>query len=543
MEDITAIAPLKHELTDVECLIVFEYFSRRLVDHRNLAVAYADAEQSCSKNEQLRIEYVQEVDRWANEMLRQAWAACDEPGSQCPRLEVLTETSISDLPRLPSVHLTAKILNTIIFLHLTTTRTYSSQTRAFLLRTFGTFDECAVARILKNPEQATQAAQAKNDHADGSDIWRRIGIGAGAVAGGILVGMTGGSAAPLVGAGLGKVLAILGIGGPIGLIATGLASSGAVCGALFGAIGAKETAKMVARHTREIRDFAFLPVHEPKDSLAVRLCVSGWLTSEQDVTVPWKVFDLTQDTFALQWEVEALKELSSALYDLLRLHAVGYITWQFFSYTALSTLMDGLSPLFLLQIGQIIDNPWSNAKALSIKAGKVLGTLLANRTFGNRPVVLTGYSLGSLVLVEALKHLATLPVAQTAHVVQDVFLFGTPVPTNASLWTAMRRVVAGRLVNGYAETDYVLAILSRTSDGSWNVAGLHPVEVQGVENVRCDEVGGHLQWRGMVGRCLQICGLEGLVVEEVEMRVREASETAAKEGEVEEPIKEEAFIG
>ena len=88
---------------------------------------------------------------------------------------------------------------------------------------------------------------------------------------------------------------------------------------------------------------------------------------------------------------------------------------------------------------------------------------------------------------------------------------------------------AGRVVNGYAETDYVLAILSRTSDASWGVAGLRPVEVQGVENVQCDHVKGHLKWRGMVGRSLQICGADGLIGEEVEMQLKEVVEEEAAE--------------
>ena len=45
------------------------------------------------------------------------------------------------------------------------------------------------------------------------------------------------------------------------------------------------------------------------------------------------------------------------------------------------------------------------AKALASKAGRVLGTLLAQRVLGNRPVTLVGYSLGSLVVFEALQHL------------------------------------------------------------------------------------------------------------------------------------------
>ncbi|KAF8531467.1 DUF726-domain-containing protein [Gautieria morchelliformis] len=537
MADITKLVPSRRDLSEVERLTVFEYFQRRLADHRNLATLYADQDHTHSNSPQKdsqREEFVKEINTWGSALLKQAWAACDEPGSECPELDPLTDTSIVDLPRLPPVHLTAKILNSIIFLHLTSTKSYSAHTRSFLLRTFGDFDEDAVAETLKHPDQATRAAQnaaqkAKKEQADRTKIWRRVGVGAGAVAGGILIGVTGGLAAPLVGAGLSTLLGVLGIGGPIGLLATGLASSGAVCGALFGVYGASSTARMVARHTREIRDFAFVPVHPPRDSLAVRLCISGWLTSPQDVTAPWTIFDQGEDTFALQWEVKALEDLSTALYDLIKLHALNYVKWAILKHTVMRTLMAGLSPLLLLKVGQVVDNPWSNAKALAIKAGRVLGTLLANRAFGNRPITLTGYSLGSLVLVEALKYLSTLPVAETMHLIQDVFLFGTPAPTNPRLWSAIRRTVAGRVVNGYAETDYVLAILSRTTDASWGVAGLHPVEVQGVENVQCDGVEGHLKWRGLVGQCLQISGADGVVSEKVELQLKEVAEPIARE--------------
>ncbi|KIJ41222.1 hypothetical protein M422DRAFT_780381 [Sphaerobolus stellatus SS14] len=534
MADITKIALSESELSDVDQLLVFEYFIRRLVDHRNLAIGYAKHEYRYSNNSIRTNEFILEICGWADELLKHAWAACGKHASKCPPLEAIIDASIDHLPRLPPVAQTSKLLNTIIFLHLTSTKSYSAHTRSFLLRSFGTFDEWAVAETLKHPDEATKAADgAKERHAQRSKIWRRVGIGAGAVAGGVLIGVTGGLAAPLVGAGLSSVLGILGIGGPIGLIATGLASSGAVCGALFGAYGAKSTAEMVARHTREIRDMEFVPVRPMTNSLAVRICISGWLESPTDIVGPWMVYNSDQDTFALQWEVEALQTLSTALYDLIRLNAMNYIKWSVLKHTVLSTLMAGLSPLFLLKIGQIVDNPWSNAKALAVKAGKVLGTLLAERALGNRPVTLTGYSLGSLVIVEALKYLAELPPAKTAHIVQDVFLFGTPAPTSQSMWAAMRRVVAGRIVNCYAESDYVLAILSRTTDGEWGVAGLQPVDVPGVENVQCLEVQGHLQWRGRVGQYLQLCGADGVQPEEVELQLREVAEPFAKEMEKE----------
>lgn len=57
---------------------------------------------------------------------------------------------------------------------------------------------------------------------------------------------------------------------------------------------------MVHRLTREVRDLAIVPVRAPKETLAVRLCVSGWLSTKDDITSPWTVFG-EDDTFALQW--------------------------------------------------------------------------------------------------------------------------------------------------------------------------------------------------------------------------------------------------
>lgn len=156
-----------------------------------------------------------------------------------------------------------------------------------------------------------------------------------------------------------------------------------------------------------------------------------------------------------------------------------------------------------------------NARALAMKTGAVLGDLLAKRAFGNRPVTLAGYSLGSLVIFEALQYLSQLPVSECFGIIQDVFLFGTPVAADPKVWVKIRRIVAGRLVNGYANDDYVLAVLSRAANASWRVAGLGEVEVQGVENVHCEEVVGHIMWRGMIGKYLEECNAPGVVRSEM----------------------------
>jgi len=291
---------------------------------------------------------------------------------------------------------------------------------------------------------------------------------------------------------------------------------------------------MIGRHTKDVQDLAIVPVYPPKDTLAIRLCVSGWLNTKDDVVDPWRIFEKSQDTFALQWEVDALLELSDALVALLKNKAVGYIKKEIIKRTVLASLFASLSPVAYLQIGKIIDNPWSNAQVLAIKTGRVLGILLSQRVLGTRPVTLTGYSLGSLVIFEALKYLSTLPPSQTTHLIDSAYFFGLPTSTrDVVTWKKVRAIVSGRLVNGWVEPeeDYVLAILSRATmltEGSWGVAGLTPVQVQGIENVKCEGVEGHLKWIGMVGRYLEKCGVDGIVQQEVENKVTDVGKQLEK---------------
>ena len=462
------------------------------------------------------------------------------------------------LPPLPPQEQVSRLLQTVLLLHLTTSTQYHAHTRAFLF-SLAPVNEYIIAETLKHPQSAIEEAgrktqAAREEQASQGLILRRVGIGLGAVAGGVLIGVTGGLAAPLVGAGVTTVLGWLGVGGTAaGLLATGLASSSVVCGALFGAYGSKMSAELIGRFTKEVEDLAILPVHPPKDTLAVRLCVSGWLESPDDVVAPWTIFG-DADTFALQWvrpyvsqkrfqivkttqEVDALMSLSNALFALVKTEAIKYVRAEIIKRTVLASLFAALSPAAWLKIGHIIgmsraqiqrssdaqlsriDNPWMHARTLALKAGKVLGILIEQRVLGNRPVTLVGYSLGSLVVFEALQYLASLPPEQTAHLIQDVYLFGSPISTDPRTWSAVRRIVSGRLVNGYGKDDYVLAVLSRVSNASWNVAGLTQVEVQGVENVACEGVDGHLKWRGMVGKALEECEAPGLVSNEVKKQV------------------------
>ncbi|KAF5389899.1 hypothetical protein D9757_003718 [Collybiopsis confluens] len=513
------------DLTDADQTTLFQYIIRRLAAYRNSAQLHALAEYSQSslsveKRERRKAEFDKDINEWAQGLVEKAYMVCGQPeGGQLP--------SISP-DRLQSV------LNAVLFLSITTTKQYSARTRSFLLTNFPNVvpDEELIVMTLKHPDKALEEAQQKAEastkhHASKSKTLRMVGMGAAAVAGGVLVGVTGGLAAPLIGASITTIFGWLGVGGTAaGLLASGLAGSSAVCGALFGVYGAKTSASMIQRHTREIRDLAIVPVTPTTGSgrdetLGVRLCISGWLSSEADVAAPWAVFE-GEETLALQWEVEALEQLSDALYTLIKTNAMKYVRAEIIRRTVFASVLAALGPMALLKVGEIIDNPWMNTKALALKAGAVLGDLLAKRVFGNRPVTLIGYSFGSLVILEALKRVASLPPSETSHLIQDVYLFGTPASTDPAVWSSVRRLVSGRLVNGYASKDFVLAILSRASDISWQIAGLHPVDVQGVENVHFEEIDGHTKWRVMIGKCLKDIGASGINNESVDAQLKNA---------------------
>ncbi|KAJ3775427.1 DUF726-domain-containing protein [Lentinula raphanica] len=527
------------DLTDSDQHTLFQYTFRRLAAYRNAAELYALAEYQLSalpedKKQQVNDEFSTSLNKWAQDFANKTYMVCGQPdGDESPELDEFADTSIGDLPPFSPQRLAA-VLNAALFLSIAESKQYSARTRSFLFNNIpkdSIPDEELIVTTLKHPDQALQEAQGKAEastkaHASRGKTLRMVGMGLGAVAGGVLVGVTGGLAAPLIGASITTFLGWLGIGGTAaGLLASGLAGSSAICGALFGVYGAKSTASMVERHTREIRDLAILPVTSNTngdETLGVRLCISGWLSSESDVTEPWSVFG-GDDTLALRWEVKALEELSDALYTLIKTNTMKYLRAEIIRHTVFASLLASLGPIALLKVGEIIDNPWMNTKALAFKAGAVLGELLSNRVFGNRPVTLVGYSFGSVVILEALKRVASRPPSETLGLIQDVYLFGTPASTDPALWSSVRRVVTGRLINGYASQDYVLAVLSRATDVTWKVAGLHPVDVQGVENVHFEDIDGHTKWKGKIGECLRRVGAVGIEDEKVEAQLRNTS--------------------
>lgn len=328
--------------------------------------------------------------------------------------------------------------------------------------------------------------------------WKRGGIiGAAALAGGALLAVTGGLAAPAIAAGFGALAPTLGTIIPV-IGASGFAAvataAGSVAGSVavaasFGAAGAGLTGSKMARRIGEIDEFEFKPVGENHNQgrLAVGIMISGQVFEEQDFLRPWEGRTDNLERYALQWESKNLIAVSTAIQDWLTSRLAMELMRQGAMLTVLSTLLAALAwPATLLAATDFIDSKWAIAVDRSDKAGKLLAEVLSKGLQGNRPVTLVGFSLGARVIFECLQFLAQME--DSAGIVERVVLLGAPISIKDENWGTARKMVAGRFINAYATTDWTLGVAFRASLLTKGLAGIQPVDVPGIENVDVTEL-------------------------------------------------------
>lgn len=163
---------------------------------------------------------------------------------------------------------------------------YTSHSRLLLLRLAGslgievdvlTEHEKAVAQgLLATVASRMDAEEATKRQAASDASSKRWKIGLAAVGGAVLIGVTGGLAAPLLAAGVGTVMGGLGLGAISGLLGT-LAGSSVLVGSLFGAYGGKMTGKLMKQYAREVSDFEFIPI-QGKFWLSLLALVANMIT-------------------------------------------------------------------------------------------------------------------------------------------------------------------------------------------------------------------------------------------------------------------------
>ncbi|KAG6845580.1 hypothetical protein H0H87_007259 [Tephrocybe sp. NHM501043] len=334
---------------------------------------------------------------------------------------------------------------------------------------------------------------------------RYVMLGLATLGGGLVIGLSAGLLAPVIGAGLGAALTTIGIGGSTGFLVGAAGTAVITTGGVL--TGSGIAVRGMAKRTRLVRTFDVLPLHNNKRVSCI-LTVPGFMTGPQDdVRLPFSVLDpVVGDVFSVLWEPEMIQETGSAL-KILTSEVLSQIGLTVLQATVMSAFVAALQwPIILTKLGYLIDNPWNNALDRARAAGRVLADVLMQRHLGVRPITLIGFSLGARVIFYALLELAK---QKAFGIVQDVFLLGATLTASTKAWFEARSVVSGRFVNAYSRNDWVLNYLFRaTSGGVGTVAGLRPIaDVPGLENVDVtDKIAGHMSYRAFMPLILDQLG-------------------------------------
>ncbi|MCJ1286675.1 hypothetical protein MMC26_006021 [Xylographa opegraphella] len=407
-----------------------------------------------------------------------------------------------------------------LFLVLIADSIYDARSRV-LLETVGAalditwLDICRFEkRVTDALEMQEAAARETWDEAEHMESRRKLALkrkymlmGLATVGGSLVIGLSAGLLAPVIGAGLAAGFTTIGVAGTSGFLAgaggTALITTGAVLS------GGTVAVRASNRRMGAVKTFEYRPLHNNK-RVNLIVTVSGWMNGKvDDVRLPFSTVDpIMGDMYSLLWEPDMLQSMG----DTIRILATEALTQglqQVLASTILTALMASLTlPIVLTKLSYLIDNPWAVSLDRADAAGLILADSLVDRNLGVRPITLVGFSIGSRVIFSCLRELAN---KGAYGLVQNVYLFGSPIIAKKEDYIRARTVVSGRFVNGFASNDWILGYLFRaTSGGISRIAGLASVEgIPGVENFNLTEfVNGHMAYRAAIPRLLREVGWE-----------------------------------
>ncbi|RDW73932.1 hypothetical protein BP5796_07374 [Coleophoma crateriformis] len=405
-----------------------------------------------------------------------------------------------------------------LFLTLIADSIYDARSRVLLEKVGQNMDVpwleiCRFEKRVTDALEMQQAAEKENWNEDEHKESRRkmalkkryMMMGLATVGGSLVIGLSAGLLAPVIGAGLAAGFTTIGVAGTSGFLAGTAGAAIITSGAA--ASGGIIAVKAANRRTGAVKTFEYRPLHNNK-RVNLIVTVSGWMTGKvDDVRLPYSTVDpIMGDIYSVLWEPEMLTSMGDTI-NILATEALTQGLQQVLGSTLLIGLMAALQlPVVLSKLAYLIDNPWSVSCDRATAAGLILADSLIDRNLGTRPITFVGYSLGSRVIFSCLKELAR---KGAYGLVQNVYLFGTPVVAKKDDYLKARSVVAGRFVNGYARNDWILGYLFRlTSGGISRVAGLAPVNgIAGLENIDVTEiVPGHMAYRAAMPKLLREVG-------------------------------------
>ena len=290
---------------------------------------------------------------------------------------------------------------------------------------------------------------------------RYMMMGIATVGGSLVIGLSAGLLAPVIGAGLAAGFTTIGVAGTSGFLAgaggTALITSGAVL------TGGTIAVRASNRRTGAVRTFEYRPLHNNK-RVNLIVTISGWMNGKvDDVRLPFSTIDpIMGDMYSVLWEPEMLQSMGDTI-KIIGTEALTQGLQQVLGSTILVALMASLQlPIVLSKLSYLIDNPWTVSMGRANAAGLILADSLIDRNLGVRPITLVGFSLGARVIFSCLRELAN---KGAFGLIQNVYLFGSPIVNSKDEYLRVRPVVSGRFVNGYASNDWILGT-SCLSSGS-----------------------------------------------------------------------------
>jgi len=252
-----------------------------------------------------------------------------------PSLPAFQETEGSDMPevRTPSQLPTTRKLDidlrwTVLcdlFLVLISDSIYDSRSRVLLERVGSSLKVpwLEICRFEKRVTEALEMQEAANketwDEAEHMENRRKLALkrryvmmGLATVGGSLVIGLSAGLLAPVIGAGLAAGFTTIGVAGTSGFLAgaggTALITSGAVIS------GGTMAVKASHRRTGAVRTFEYRPLHNNK-RVNLIVTISGWMNGKvDDVRLPYSTVDpIMGDMYSVLWEPEMLQSMGQTI--------------------------------------------------------------------------------------------------------------------------------------------------------------------------------------------------------------------------------------
>ena len=212
-----------------------------------------------------------------------------------------------------------------LFLTLIADSVYDARSRVLLEKVGENMqvDWLEICRFEKRVTEALemqQAAEKENWNEDEHKETRRkmalkkryIMMGLATVGGGLVIGLSAGLLAPVIGAGLAAGFTTIGVAGTSGFLAG--AGGAAIITSSAAASGGIIAVRAANRRTGAVKTFEYRPLHNNK-RVNLIVTVSGWMTGKvDDVRLPYSTVDpIMGDIYSVLWEPEMLTSMGDTI--------------------------------------------------------------------------------------------------------------------------------------------------------------------------------------------------------------------------------------